>query len=134
MRGRHAGELSHTLARTMRAGVASRDRRLQQIERRLATFDAGRRLGNLRTRLLGSDGRLETAIRRRQHRAQSQLGEVSARLDALSPLAVLARGYAVAWNADETRVLRDASTVSAGETIHVKLSQGTLEAKVTKTE
>jgi exodeoxyribonuclease VII large subunit len=134
MRGRHAGELSHTLARTMRAGVASRDRRLQHIERRLATFDAGRRLGNLRTRLLGSDGRLDTAVRRRQHRAQSQLGAVSARLDALSPLAVLARGYAVAWNADETRVLRDASTVSAGETIHVKLSQGKIEAKVTKTE
>jgi exodeoxyribonuclease VII large subunit len=134
MRGRHAADLSHALARTVRAGLASRDRRLQQIERRLAAFDAGRRLGSLRTRLVGSDGRLETAIRGWYHRAKHQLGTVAAQLEALSPVAVLGRGYAIAWNADETRVLRDASAVAPGDTIHVKLSQGKIAAKVTKTE
>ena len=134
MRGRHAAELSHALARLTRASVAAHDRRLQQLERQLATFDAGRRLGSLRTRLVGSEGRLETAVRRLQHRAAAQLGNVAAKLETLSPLAVLGRGYAVAWNADETRVLRDASSVAPGDTIHVKLSRGKIEAKVSKTE
>ena len=134
MRGRHAAELSHALARIMRASVARRERRRQQLERQLSAFDAGRRLAGIRTRLVTSRGRLETAVRRRQHRAAAQLGNVAGRLDTLSPLAVLARGYAVAWNADKTRILRDAATVGPGDTIHVTLSRGEIDAKVTKAE
>ncbi|HMB79888.1 MAG TPA: exodeoxyribonuclease VII large subunit, partial [Vicinamibacterales bacterium] len=134
MRGRHAAELSHALARVVRAGLASRERRRQQLERQLTTFDAGRRLASIRTRLVASQGRLENAVRRRQHRAAAQLGNAAGRLDTLSPLAVLGRGYAVAWNADQTRVLRDASTVAPGDTIHVTLSRGAIDAKVTKAE
>jgi exodeoxyribonuclease VII large subunit len=134
MRGRHAAELSHALARVVRAGLAARERRRLQLERQLTTFDAGRRLASIRTRLVVSRGRLETAVRRLQHRAETQLGNVAGRLDTLSPLAVLGRGYAVAWNADRTRVVRDAASVAAGDTIHVTLSRGEIDAKVTKAE
>jgi exodeoxyribonuclease VII small subunit len=89
MRGRHAAELSHVLARLMRAGIAVRERRCQQLDRQLGTFDLGRRLEGIRTRLVGADGRLSAAARRRQHRAGAQLGHVAGRLDALNPLAVL---------------------------------------------
>jgi exodeoxyribonuclease VII large subunit len=134
MRGRHTAELSHALARVVRAGVASRARRLQQLERQLSTYDAGKRLASFRTRLVAVRGRLDTSVRRRQHRAEQQLGNAAGRLHSLSPLAVLGRGYAVAWNADRTRILRDASTVAPGDTIHVTLSRGEIDAKVTKAE
>ncbi|MCU1384363.1 MAG: xseA [Acidobacteria bacterium] len=134
MRGRHAAELSHALARILRAGLATRERRRLQLERQLATFDAGRRLASIRTRLVAAGGRLENAVRRRQHRAAAQLGNVAGRLDTLSPLAVLGRGYAVAWNADRTAILRDAATLTPGDTIHVTLSRGAIDAKVTKAE
>ena len=134
MRGRHAADLSHALARILRAGLASRERRRLQLERQLSTFDAGKRLAGIRTRLVASRGRLETAVRRRQHRAESQLGNAVGRLESLSPLAVLGRGYAVAWNADRTQVLRDAASVAPGDTIHVTLSRGEIDAKVTKAE
>jgi len=133
MRGRHAAELSHALARVMRAGLAARERRRQQIERQLTTFDLGRRLAGIRTRLVGAEGRLTGAVRRRQHRAEAQLGSVAGRLDTLSPLAVLGRGYAVAWNADRTRVLRDAATVAPGDTVQVTLASGELECEVRST-
>jgi exodeoxyribonuclease VII large subunit len=133
MRGRHAAELSHALARLARAGLATRDRRLQQLERRLGTFDAGRRLASMRTRLVAAKGRLDSAVRRRQHRAAAQVGNIAGRLDSLSPLAVLARGYAVAWNAERTRVLRDVADVAAGDTVHVTLSRGEFEAEVRRT-
>ncbi len=134
MRGRHAADLSHALARILRAGIAARERRRLQLERQLTTFDAGKRLAGIRTRLVLSRGRLETAVRRRQHRAEAQLGNAVGRLESLSPLAVLGRGYAVAWNADRTHVLRDASAVTPGDTIHVTLSRGAIDAKVTKAE
>jgi len=133
MRGRHAAELSHALARIIRAGLATRERRRQQLERQLSTFDAGRRLAGIRTRLVASRARLDTAVRRRQHRALAQLGNIAGRLDTLSPLAVLGRGYAVAWNADKTAVLRDAAVVAPGDTIHVTLSQGELDCEVRST-
>jgi exodeoxyribonuclease VII large subunit len=133
MRGRQTAELSHALARLMRAGVAARERRRQHLERQLSTFDLGRRLGGIRTRLVGAQGRLTVAARRRQHHAVTQLGNVAGRLDTLSPLAVLGRGYAVAWNEDKTRVLRDASAVAPGDTVKVTLARGELECDVRST-
>ena len=133
MRGRQTADLSHALARLARAGLAMRERRRLQLERQLVTFDVGRRLAGIHTRLIGAHGRLVAAVTRREHRAVAQLANVAARLETLSPLAVLARGYAVAWNADKTRALRDAATVTPGETIHVTLSKGEIEAKVSKT-
>ena len=106
---------------------------MQALERRLSAFDAGRRLARMKTRLVESDGRLTTAVRRRQHRAAAQLGNAAGRLDTLSPLSVLGRGYAVAWNADKTKVLRDAASVAPGETVRVTLSRGEIAAKVTDT-
>jgi exodeoxyribonuclease VII large subunit len=132
MRGRHTAELTHALARLVRASLAARQRRLQQLERQLTTFDAGRRLAEIRTRLVAVDGRMGSAAARRRDRARAQLQHAAGRLETLSPLAVLGRGYAVAWNADKTRVLRDASTVSAGDTVRVTLSRGEIEAKVSK--
>jgi exodeoxyribonuclease VII large subunit len=130
MRGRHAAELSHALTQRLRDAVAARSRRLQQLERQLATFDAGRRLAAYRTRLVSAGGRLQSAVQRRQHRAAAQVGAVAARLDSLSPLAVLGRGYAVAWNAEKTHVLRDAAAVAPGDTIRVTLARGELACDV----
>ncbi len=134
MRGRHAAELSHALARVARAAVAGRERRRVQLERRLATFDLGRRLAGMRTRLVGAQGKLTAAVRRRQHRAVAQLGNAAGRLDSLSPLAVLGRGYAVCWNDDRTRVIRAATDVAPGDTVRVTLGRGEIAARVSKTE
>src|SRR5437762_7201967 len=47
MKGRHAAELTHALARIGRAQLAMRDRRVQQLRRQLETFDLGRRLAGV---------------------------------------------------------------------------------------
>ena len=130
MRGRHAADLAHSLRRLLRESLSARARRLQIVERRLGMVDAGRRLGAMKTRLVESDGRLLNAARRRQHRVAAQFGNVAGRLDMLSPLAVLGRGYAVAWNADKSHVLRDAAAVATGDTVRVTLSRGELECDV----
>ena len=133
MRARDASELTHALGRVLRDRVSIRARRLQQLERQLQAFDAGRRLASIRTRLVAAEERLRGSAASRRDRASARLQAVAGRLDSLSPLAVLARGYAVAWNADRTRVLRDAASLAPGDEIAVTLSRGEIGAKVTKT-
>jgi len=130
MRGRQTSELTYALAHVMRSRLALRERRLGQIRRQLEALDLGRRLAGIRTRLVGADGRLSGAITRRHHRADTQLRDSAARLASLSPLAVLGRGYAVAWNEDRTRVLRDVADTSVGDRIRVRLAKGELQCDV----
>ena len=54
----------------------------------------------------------------------------AARLQALSPLAVLARGYAVAYREGAKKPLLSAADVEDGEKIRVRLSSGELSALV----
>ncbi len=134
MTQRRTDELTRTMHDALRAAFALRARRLQTVERRLEAFELGRRLARNRTALVAVDGRLRQRIAARLHSGHAMLGRLSGRLDTLSPLKVLARGYAVCWNEDRTRVIRDAAGVAAGDTVHVNLSRGTIEAKVSRIE
>jgi exodeoxyribonuclease VII large subunit len=131
MRGRHVAELTHELGRAMRASVSRRERRYQHLRLALETFDLRRRLAGVRTRLVSGEGKLTAVMDRRRHAFQSQLGAVAAKLESLSPLAVLARGYAVCWNGDRTAVIRDASTVAVGDRVTVTVQRGELSCAVT---
>ncbi|MGE3176411.1 MAG: exodeoxyribonuclease VII large subunit [Vicinamibacterales bacterium] len=129
-RGRQVAEMSHALARVGRDAILRRERRHQSLQRRLDTCDLGRRLQGIRTRLVTQDNRAAAAMARRRHKAEARLRECAGRLDGLSPLAVLGRGYAVCWNADRSVALRDAAQASPGETVHVTLSRGELACEV----
>jgi len=130
MRGRHAADLTHELRRGLRAQVSSRERIYQSLRLGLETFDLRRRLGDIRTRLVTADGGLARASARGRHRAEGRVRGAAARLHALSPLAVLGRGYAVCWNADRTVVIRDSAAVAVGDRLRVTLAQGELDCDV----
>jgi exodeoxyribonuclease VII large subunit len=77
-------------------------------------------------------GRLAAAVDRRRARATARFGTLAGRLDSLSPLAVLGRGYAVCWDATRTHVVRAASEVSPGDTVRVTLGEGELHCEVSQ--
>ena len=78
--------------------------------------------------LLGQ--RLETAENRTLTATRHALAERSAKLEALSPLAILSRGYSVATCADG-HVLTATVQTAVGEDITLRLTDGALTAKVT---
>jgi exodeoxyribonuclease VII large subunit len=64
---------------------------------------------------------------------KTRVANAATRLEALSPLAVLNRGYALVY-AEGGGLLRDAGETRAGERIRARLATGTVTATVLETE
>jgi exodeoxyribonuclease VII large subunit len=113
------------------APVKERRERMELLSERLR--DAGPRITtNLASQLntLGMRTRDVGPRLLRQHAAT--LAQGAAQLDALSPLKVLSRGYAIARDADG-HVVSDAARLDKGDEISVLLSSGGVYAQVTDT-
>jgi len=76
---------------------------------------------------------LSAAVQQRLRKWHQLFARIAHTLDALSPLAVLERGYAICLT-PEGRVIRSADAVNVDETVKVKLHQGSLSARVTAKE
>ena len=134
VRGRQVGELTHRLAQAGRNAAAHRERRLHELRLRLEALDLGRRIDGIRARLQAAREAAAAAVRDAQRTREARLRVAAGRLETLSPLGVLARGYAVCWNADRSAIIRDAAAVAAGDDVHVTLHSGALDCRVTKVE
>jgi exodeoxyribonuclease VII large subunit len=130
VRGRHVSEMTATLRQRMNQLHARRGRRHDLLQRALDTFDPRHRLAAVRTRLVARDGRLQAAVRRRITVTQHRFGSLEARIEGLSPLAVLGRGYSVTWDGGRTRIIRDASMLKPGDKVAVAVERGSFDATV----
>lgn len=111
------------------APVRDRLSDLNQTEERLAEAlprSVARRRGELEARA----ARLAALGPRLARPAETTLARLAASLDALSPLSVLARGYAIARGAGG-HVVKDAREVSVGDELTVLLGTGSVAARVT---
>ena len=77
--------------------------------------------------------RLSAAIHQRLRIGHHAFAAIAHTLEALSPLAVLDRGYAICLTSDG-QVIRSAKTIDVGQTVKVKLHEGNLSAQVTAKE
>lgn len=103
-----------------RSGIAEGLARLRRaLERRLAP---PRQTVDLAT------GRLERGLSRALERKRVRLGALSGRLHALSPLAILDRGYSVARTPDG-ELLRRVEMFPPGRTFHLRVMDGTVRAE-----
>ena len=124
LRGRHCAEATHALRHAARAAISRRLRTYQTLRLQLEQFDLRRRFG--RHAHAPRRRRWRVAVgcgRSRHHRAQTRFHTGAARLESLSPLAVLGRGYAVVWDASRTRVPSGGpSELKPGDAVRVTLS------------
>ena len=131
LRGRHVAELIGDLQRSGRGAIARRMRAYQLLRDRLDALDIRRTIARVQKSLALADAKLAAGITGRYHAADAALGALAARLDALSPLAVLGRGYAVCWDAARRAIVVDAATVETGTGVRVTLHKGELACVVT---
>jgi exodeoxyribonuclease VII large subunit len=87
-----------------------------------------------RGELTEARGRLAEATRRRIGGEHRELSGLAGRLDAMSPLKVLSRGYAIATRTKDGHAVREASEVTRGDTVHVRVGAGSFDAEVTDVE
>jgi exodeoxyribonuclease VII large subunit len=103
--------------------------RLQKLEARLLRQDVSHRMRVVRERLEMLDGRIIRAEQELLLRRKARHARADGLLQAVSPLAVLNRGYALVF--DETGVLiRDAASAADGGVITTRFAQSTLTSRV----
>jgi exodeoxyribonuclease VII large subunit len=115
-----------------RARIMANRAVLSELETRLAAAHPAPRLARARRDLDAAATRADAALHRMLAARRSELGRLGAQMAALSPLAVLDRGYAMV-QAGPT-IIRDAAQVAVGDRLHVRLARGELDVVVATPE
>jgi exodeoxyribonuclease VII large subunit len=108
-------------------------RRSESVAAAVRHYDARRRLAAVRQSLESQVANLAAATRTRLLESRGALDRRTASLEALSPVAILNRGYALVFDA-KGRLVKDASRVKAGDEVSARLARGRVRARVTATE
>jgi exodeoxyribonuclease VII large subunit len=122
--------LSASLVRRART---ERDR-LRHFETHLRYLSPAVKRANLTFALDNMRKSMITGISRQVEALRTRLAGRTALLDSLSPLGVLARGYAIARTIPEGKVIRDAKELTAGDPVGINVAKGRFDAVVTQIE
>ncbi len=128
---RRLDTLSGRMTQSETARLDALRERLTELSRKRALTDPTAFVADKRLLLDYTMKNLVSAAERQLSERQRQYAALCASLDALSPLKVLGRGYAVARTADG-QVLKRAADVRIGDTIDLTLVQGRLGGRVEK--
>ncbi len=125
----HLDHLEIRLVRAWRAQENARRSRLEDLTRRFHALHPGRQLGEHRETVASLRQRLTSAMQRRTEANRQRLQGLAATLNAVSPLATLERGYAIASDS-EGQILRTVEAVASGDPLQVRLHDGRLDCRV----
>jgi exodeoxyribonuclease VII large subunit len=115
----------------LRRGIEVRRRRLQELERRLRVFDLRPRLAQDRRRLEAAEAAGVHAVRLRLGEQRRKLETCTAKLQQLSPLRILERGYAIVLGPGGEALKRP---VEAGTEVKILVAEGKMRAEVLESE
>jgi exodeoxyribonuclease VII large subunit len=104
------------------------------LAQRMTPARLAERLAARRLRLRDLGDRVAAAAASGVRRAGELMAARLGRLEALSPLAVLGRGYAICYGTATGGILKDAAAVRPGETVRVRLHRGRLGCEVKEVE
>lgn len=122
-------ELEQRLQVALRRAVLQRQETLHQMLARLRRANAGVHVQRASERVDALHERLRGAWSSGHANHMHRLALAARSLDAVSPLAVLSRGYAVVTAADGS-ILRDSAQAKSGVTVDVRLGRGRFTARV----
>lgn len=131
--GQRVDDLSERLDNGLRNLLGRRFEQLARLEQQLAGQHPAVRIAGLRQQLIILSERAERRVMAQLDYLGREHGEATARLDTLSPLQTLARGYSVAETMVDGSVVRDANQLAVGQALRLRLSRGQALCRVEQT-
>jgi len=119
-------DAGYSMESALRAALKLRRARHSALELRLSESDLRRRVIERRGRLTELSGRLQSSARVALESGSERVSLAAGKLDSLSPLGVLARGYAIAFDS-QGRVIKRAADIASGEQVRVRVSEGEMD-------
>ncbi len=117
------------MIQAMQRFTASVRHRERMLAMRLGTLDLRRLINHRKDILARSHQALINGIRTRLQRERARFEVAVGKIDALSPLSILQRGFALCRDA-KGAIVKKASDVACGDKVHVTLAVGELDCKV----
>lgn len=130
---RHFKEMGNRMAQSQTKTLELAAKRLSALAEKRALTDPTAFIQDRRLQLDNTQQQLSLIAQKQLSAQQQRFATLAASLDALSPLRVLGRGYAVAQCEDGT-VLKNVAQTAVGENIRVRLGQGSLHCTVNEKE
>jgi exodeoxyribonuclease VII large subunit len=121
-------EQEYRMRERIRVAWDTRERARRGLESRLRRFDVRPRLAADRRRMEGAHAGMLQLLGIRMAQRRSAWEQARAKLEQLSPLRILERGYAIVSN--DSGIVKDASAAPVGSIVRVRLANGRLEADV----
>jgi exodeoxyribonuclease VII large subunit len=132
--GRQLAASLVTLDGRLRSGLDRRIERVGLFARSRVLADPSRLVQDRRAAIDQHASRLQRLASTSIERAAERLGAAVGRLEAGSPLKILARGYSVTSLAEGTVAMTSTAGVKAGDTLVTQLSDGRVWSNVTRTD
>ncbi|WP_237464970.1 exodeoxyribonuclease VII large subunit [Vibrio stylophorae] len=122
-------ELHYRLSQAMQRQLHQAKLRFNQQQQRFERHHPKHQLPSAQLRLAHLRQALSQVMRQRVGFHQQQLAAKAHTLEAVSPLAILARGFSVSFDSQQ-QVLRQSAQVQVGERITTQLQDGKIESQV----
>lgn len=126
-------DFQERLADALNEKLKIQNEKLENISNRLSPIKLASKLNKKKTRLAVLTERNQNAIQNAVNAKDEKLKIEMASLNALSPLAVLNRGFSIA-ETDSGVILRDAKKIKTGDEVKILLSRGKLKTRVLEVE
>ncbi len=117
------------LVQAMNRTLSHARQQMAGFENKKVLTDAGSFVNLRQLELDRLQEQLSAAMRETLLQHRNQLGRQAAALDAMSPLKVLGRGYALVIK-EEDRLIRSVSSISIGDRLRLQLADGTADCRV----
>ncbi len=124
-------DFTYRLEKSQRNLLEQSRRRWEKAASAVRHYDVRRVLAGIRKELASHMAAMIAATRNQLLQQKAHLDRVTRQVEALSPLAILDRGYALVFDASG-KLLKDASQVEPDSEISARLSRGTVTAIVKK--
>ena len=130
-----AQQLDHLETRlnaAMHRQLTKGQNRLEQLTQKAYRYSPQNKIARAQHQLLATEKQMQASMQEKLNALNLRLAKAAEALHIMSPLATLARGYAIVKN-PQGDIIRHSNTLNAGDKVNVSLAQGGFTAEVTQT-